>query len=159
MDLGSEEGLAGLEAAAKRLRGHPDVNAKAGYIAVPDVLLEVMVNQPAGKGEVAADRLADALSVERPGQGVDHAVGNGAVILVALVIGRNEIEPSFQDWANQQVNPFGGNAAQVGVHHRAGPGSEPLRQQENHPKGAALTRDAMIGRGEPVHRVHGVRNL
>ena len=66
------------------------------------------------------------------------------------VIGRNVIEPVLEDGFNQEFDPFRRNASQVGIHHGAGPDVEPPGDLEDGPKGAAFSRDAVVGRHQLV---------
>ncbi|MCU0562175.1 MAG: hypothetical protein MUD16_18555, partial [Desulfobacterales bacterium] len=66
-----------------------------------------------------ATSLADALAVEGPGQVVDDVVGDGAVVLVAHVDGSYELVVVLEHRVEQVLDPVGGDAAQIRVHHGA----------------------------------------
>ena len=81
----------------------------------PVVRLEVVPDEVARDAEVAADRLADAQAVQRPGQRVGDVVGDRAVVLVAGVQRRDVVVAALQDRAGQELDPLGPDRAQVGV--------------------------------------------
>jgi hypothetical protein len=85
VDLGPEPRLADGETAGQGRRRHPDVDAEAGDVRRPVLLLEVVADQVAAHAEVAADGLADAVAVQRPRHRVGDRVGDRAVVLVAGV--------------------------------------------------------------------------
>ncbi len=152
VDLGAEKRLADAEATANGLGAHPDIDPEAGDIAVPDLLFQIVVEHGAREPELAADGLADALAVQRAGQGKHDAVRDGAVVLVALVEGRGEVEPLVENRAEQQVDPFGGDAAQVRVHDGTGPRAELLGHQKDRAQGAAFAGNAVVGGRQLVDR-------
>ena len=145
-----------LKPSAMRGGGHPDVDPEPGDVGLPDRLAEIVRGQSAGEAELSPDGLAHLAAVERPGEGVDDGVGDGAVVLVAQVHRGDVVEVLGDDRAEEQLEPLRGDAPQVRVHHRAGPGPELLGDGEDGAEGAALARDPVVRRDDLVDRAHRV---
>ena len=67
VDFGAQPGLADGEPAGERRGRHPDVDAELADVVSPVAELQVMADQVAGHAEVAPDRLADLVAIERAG--------------------------------------------------------------------------------------------
>jgi len=160
--LDPQPGLTELESTHDGRRGHPHVDAEAGHVRLPDVLVEVVLDQPLGDPEVAADGLPYALPVERARQVVGDRVGDGAVELVAPVVRGDEVVP-LEDGVEDVADPLGLDGDKVGVEDRHGPGPQEIRHLEGGPQARPLPRNAPVDRDDlpDVVRVdlHEVRNL
>ena len=109
----------------------------------PVVELEVVPDEVAGDPEVAADRLADAVPVQRPGQRVGDGVGDRAVVLVAGVERRHEVVAALEDRPGQQLDPLGHDRAQVRVDDDERLDLERVGDLEDRPQRGALAADAV----------------
>ena len=94
----------------------------------PVVELEVVPDEVARHAEVAADRLADAVAVERPGQRVGDGVGDRAVVLVARVERRHEVVAALEDRPGEQLDPLGHDASAGPSRRRRAPGPRARRR-------------------------------
>ena len=156
VDLGPEARLADREAAGDRGGRHPDVDAEARDVRRPVVELEIVPDEIARHAEVAADRLADAMAVERPGQRVGDGVGDRAVVLVARVQRRDEVVAALDDRPGEELDPFGHDRAQVGVDDDEGLDLERVGDLEDGPQRGALAAHAVdlgIGQADPLQAV------
>ena len=152
MDLGAKERLRHLETIGERRRGHPDIDAEAGHIRLPHVLGQIELCQLAGKTEIAADGLAHLLAVQRAGERINDAVGDGAVKLVAMIERRDIIETAIQHRFEQQLDPLRRDAPEVGIDHHTSLGVQRLRHLEHGAERAALAGDARV---RERHLEHG----
>ena len=158
VDLRAEPRLADREAAGDRRRRHPDVDAEAADVRGPVVEFEVVLDEVARDAEVAADRLADAVAVERPGQRVGDGVGDRAVVLVAGVERGDEVVAALQDGSGQQLDPLGDDGAQVRIDDDQGLDLERVGDLEDGPQGGALATDPVdlrVGQADPLEPVAG----
>ena len=122
----------------------------------PVVELEVVPDEVARHAEVAADRLADAMAVERPGERVGDGVGDRPVVLVARVQRRDEVVAALEDRPGEQLDPFGDDRAQVGVDDDEGLDLERVGDLEDGPQRGALAADAVdlgVGQADPLQAV------
>ena len=120
------------------------------------VLVEIVLDEVAADAEVTADGLTDAQSVQRARQGISDGVGDGAVVLVALVERRHVVEAALQDGPGQQLDPLGHDGAQVGVDHHQRLHLERLGDLEDGAQGrtlAAHTVDLGIGERQALQPV------
>ena len=156
VDLGTQPGLADREAAGQRGGRHPDVDAEAADVRGPIVELEVVADKITGDTEVATDRLADPVSVERPGQRVGDRVGDRAVVLVTGVERRHEVVAAFEDGPRQQLDPLRDDAAQVAVDDDEGLDLQRGRDLEDRSQRRALATDPVdlrVGQADPLQLV------
>ena len=108
-----------------------------------------MADEVAADPEVAADRLADAVAVQRPGQRVGDGVGDRAVVLVARVQRRHEVVAALQDRPGEELDPLGHDRAQVRVDDDQCLDLERGRDLEDRAQGGALAADAVdLGVGQ-----------
>ena len=128
VDLGAEPGLADREAAGDGRRRHPDVDAEPADVGRPVVELEVVPDEVAGDAEVAADRLADAMAVERPRQRVGDRVGDRAVVLVAGVERRDEVVAALEDRARPAARSTRARSSAGPSRRRPAPGPRARRR-------------------------------
>ena len=122
----------------------------------PVVEREVVLDEVARHPEVAADRLADAVPVERPGQRVGDGVGDRAVVLVAGVERRHEVVAALEDRPGQQLDPLGHDRAQVRVDDDQRLDLERIGDLEDRPQGRALAADPVdlgVGQADPLQLV------
>ncbi len=143
VDLGAQARLAHGEATSDGLGRHPDVDAELGDVRRPVVLVEVVPDEVAADAEVAADGLADTQAVQGPGERIRDGVGDGAVVLVALVERGDVVEAAFQDGSGQQLDPFGHDRAQVGVNDHQRLDVQGLGDLEDRPQRGALAADTV----------------
>ena len=158
MDLGAESCLADGEAAADRLGGHPDVDAELGDVGVPVVLLQVVAHEIATDAEVAADGLPDAQAVQRSSDRIGDRVGDRAVVLVARVKRRDEVEAALVDGSGEELDPLGDDRAQVRVDDDQRLDLERVGDLEDGPQRGALAADAVdlgVGQADPLEPVLG----
>ena len=156
VDLRAEARLADREAAGDRRRRHPDVDAEAADVGRPVVEREVVLEEVARHAEVAADRLADAVAVERAGQRVGDGVGDRAVVLVAGVERRHEVVAALEDRPGEQLDPLGDDRAQVRIDDDQRLDLERVGDLEDGPQGRALAADAVdlrVGQADPLELV------
>ena len=145
VELRAEEALANSEAFRDRERGHPDIDAVACYVSLPDIALQVPRHQAIRQSEIAANRLPYSQTIQGAGERVDDAVGDGAIILVAMIVGRDEVVAGVEDRAQQQVDPLRRDGAEIGIDHGACLRAQPLRDLEDQPECAAFSRYTVIG--------------
>ena len=158
VDLGPEPRLADREARGDGGGRHPDVDAEATDLRRPVVKLEVMPDQVAGDPEVAADRLADAVAVERPGERIGDGVGDRAVVLVAGIQRGDEVVATLQDGAGQQLDPLRDDGAQVRIDDHERLHLECVRDLEDGSQGRTLATDPIdlrVGQADPLEPVGG----
>ena len=149
VDLGAEARLAHREAASESGRRHPDVDAEPRDLRRPALLFEVVADQVSADPEVPADRLADAMTVQRPGHRVGDGVGDRAVVLVAGVERGHEVVAALEDRAGQQLDPLRDDRPQVRVDHDQRLGLQRRSHLEERPQGGALASDPVdLGVGE-----------
>ena len=91
VELSSQETLADAKTLRQSDRCHPDIDSKTSDVGLPVIPFEVPGEQSRGDSELTADGLADAVAVERACQWIHDAVRDGPVVLVAVVVGSNEI--------------------------------------------------------------------
>ena len=133
VDLDAQPRLAEIEAAHDGRCRHPDVDAEAGDVRLPDVLVEVILCQFLGDPEVATDGLAHTGSVKRPREVVCDRVGDGAVELVAPVEGRDKVV-SLEHGIQDVLDPLGLDGDEVGVEDGHGLRPEKIRHFERSPQ-------------------------
>ena len=117
---------------------------------------EVVLDEVAGHPEVATDRLADAVPVERPGQRIGDGVGDRPVVLVARVERRHEVVAALEDRPGQQLDPLGDDRAQVRIDDDQRLDVERIGDLEDRPQGRALAADPLdlgIGQADPLEAV------
>ncbi len=149
VDLGTQAGLAHGEPAGHGKRGHPDVDPELGDLRRPVPGLQVVADEVAGNAEVAADRLADAEPVERPGQRVRDVVRDRAVVLVPRVERGDIVIAALQDRPGQELDPLGTDAPQVGVDDHQRLDFQSGRDLEDRAQRGALATDPVdLGVGE-----------
>ena len=151
MDLGPEPSLAYAPALVDGLGGHPDVYSIAGDVAFPIAPLQIGIDQIAREAEIAADGLAHFHAVQHAGHGEGDVVGNGAIVLVAAVVRGHVVVALANDRVSQELDPLGGDAPEVGVHHDAGFGSQRPGGLEDGPEGAALARETLVLGGDDFY--------
>ena len=105
--------------------------------------VQVVADQVAADAEVAADRLADAVPVQRPRHRVGDGVGDRAVVLVAGVERRHEVVAALEDRAGQQLDPLRDDRPQVRVDNDQRLDLERGGHLEERPQGGALAADAV----------------
>ena len=105
VDLRAQASLADGEAAGERVGRHPDVDPEPADLGRPVVLREVVADEVAGDAEVAPDRLPDPPAVERPRERVGDGIRDRAVVLVAGVERRDEVEAALEDRARTGARP------------------------------------------------------
>ena len=113
VDLGAQARLANGKSTGQGRRRHPDVDAEPRNVGRPVRLLEVVADQVAAHAEVAADGLADAMSIQRPRHGVRDGVGDRAVVLVPAVERGDEVVAALEDWAGKQFDPLRHDGPQI----------------------------------------------
>ena len=155
VDLRTEEGLRHADAAHERGRGHEDVDPEACDLGVPDRFGEVGTGERRVKGELAADGLAHARAVQRPGQRIGDGVGDRSVVLVARVEGRHVVRVTFHDRAQEAADPFGRDAPQVGVDDRAHARACARDRLEDRPERRALPGPTPVGARDDRDAVGG----
>ncbi len=158
MDLRAQARLADGEAAGQRVGGHPDVDPEPADLGRPVVLGQVVAHQVAGDPEVAPDRLADPPAVERPGERVGDRVRDRAVVLVAGVERRHEVEAALEDRPGEELDPLGSDRAQVRVDDHERADVERRRDLEDRAQGGALAADPVhlrIGERQALEAVRG----
>ena len=158
VDLGAQARLADGEPAHERVRGHPDVDPELADLGRPVLLGQVVADEVAGDAEVAADRLADPAPVEGPGQRVGDGVRDRAVVLVAGVERCHVVEAALEDGPGEQLDPFGGDRAEVGIDDHEGLGLERGGDLEDGAQGGALAAHAIdlgVGEGQALEAVRG----
>ena len=149
VDLRPEPGLADREPAGQRRGRHPDVDAELADVRRPVVQLEVVADEVARDAEVAADRLADPVAVEGPGQRVGDGVGDRAVVLVAGVERGHEVIAALEDRAGEELDPLRDDAPQVRVDDDERLDLERGGDLEDRAQGRALAADAVdLGVGQ-----------
>ena len=111
-----------------------------------------------GKAELAADRLADPLAIQGPGDWIHDAVCDGPVELVAPVEWRHIVEMALQDRAEKELKPFGSDRAEVRVNHGASSHLQTIRDLEDSAKGAPFPGDAVVRGHDPGDRGRGLRD-
>ena len=149
VDLRAEPRLADGEPAGERGGRHPDVDAELADVLGPVVELEVVADEVARHAEVAADRLPDAVPVQRARQRVGDRVGDRAVVLVARVQRRDEVVAALEDRAGEELDPLRDDAPQVAVHDDQRLDLERGRDLEDRAQGRALAADAVdLGVGQ-----------
>ena len=114
------------------------------------MLVHVVSSEFSRKPEIPADRLPDLHSVQRSCQRIDDAVRDRPVVLVPQVVGCDEVEASAENRSEEQLDPFGGDRAEIRVHDRAGLDAKTPGHFKDRPEGAALSRHALIGGNDPV---------
>src|SRR5437899_6776505 len=120
MDLGAQETLANPHPCGYGLCGHPDVDPEASDVRLPHVLVHVVSSEFSRKPEIPADRLPYLHSVQRSCQRIDDAVRDRPVVLVPQVVGCDEVEASAENRSEEQLDPFGGDRAELLATDRAG---------------------------------------
>ena len=156
VDLRAESRLADREAAGQGRGRHPDVDPELADLGRPVIELEVVADQVARHAEVPADRLADAMAVQRARERVGDGVGDRAVVLVAGVQRGHEVVAALEDGTGQELDPFGHDRAQVAVDHDERLDLERRGDLEDAPQGGALAADAIdlgIGQADPLELV------
>ena len=156
VDLRAESRLADGEPAGQRGGRHPDVDPELADLGRPVVELEIVADQVARHPEVAADRLADAMAVQRAGQRVRDGVGDRAVVLVAGVQRGHEVVAALEDRPGQELDPLGHDRAEVAVDHDERLDLERRGDLEDAPQGGALAADAVdlgVGQADPLELV------
>src|SRR4026207_2193399 len=97
MDFCAKEALTNTRAAGNGFCRHPDVDAEPRHFRFPDMLVEIVGRECAGKPPFPADGLADPLPIECPGEWVGETVRDRAVVFVPQVIGRDIVVSLFHD--------------------------------------------------------------
>ena len=143
VDLRAKARLADGEAAGERVGGHPDVDPEPAHLGRPVVLGEVMPHEVARDAEVAADGLADPSTVQRPGQRVGDGVRDRAVVLVAGVQRRHEVEAALEDRPGQELHPLGADRAKVRIDDHERPDVERGRDLEDRAQRRTLAAHAI----------------
>ena len=105
--------MADAEAFGDRGHRHPDVDAEASHIGIPNVFFKETGSHPAGKSKFTTDRLAHGFAVKRASHRVNDPVRNGAIVFVAVIVGSNVVVFVFQDGTGEQFDPARCDAAQV----------------------------------------------
>ena len=128
VDLRAEPGLADGEPAGQRRRRHPDVDPELRDVVVPVVEREVVPDEVARDPEIAADRLADPMAVQRPGERIGDRVRDRAVVLVAGVERRDEVIAALEDRARPAARSTRGRSSAGPSRRRRGPGPRAPRR-------------------------------
>jgi len=63
--------------------------------------------------EIPSNGLSHPQSIERSRERINDAVCNGSIILVTVIVRRNEIEAGMKDGAQKKVDPLGGDGPQI----------------------------------------------
>src|SRR4030043_548312 len=105
VDFHAEVGLAELETLGDGRGRHPDVDAVAGHVGLPDVLFGKELAYVSGKSEIPADGLPDPLAVQGAGKVVEGVVGERRVVFVSQVDGRDELEIMVDHGVQEILNP------------------------------------------------------
>jgi hypothetical protein len=138
---------------------NPDVDAEPGDVRAPRLLIDVVAEEVAADAEVPADRLADAVAVQRSRDGIGDGVRDRAVVLMSGVERRDEVVAALEDRPGEQLDPLGHDRSQVRVHHDEGLDLERGGHLEEGPQGRALAPDPVdlrVGQADPCQAVLGV---
>jgi hypothetical protein len=160
VDLGSQPRLADREPAGQRRRRHPYVDAELADVIGPVVEREIVPHEIAAHSEVATDRLADPMAVQRPRERVRDGVGDRAVVLVAGIQRGDEVVAALEDRPRQELDPFGHDRAQVGVDDHQGLDVERGGDLEDRSQRCPLAADAVdlgVGQADALEPVVGAR--
>src|SRR5579859_4627839 len=154
VQLGAQETLAHPKAFGDGDSGHPNIDAVARDVGLPVVPLQVARDEPGRDSEFAANWLAHAQTVQRPRQRIDNAVGDGPIVLVALVIRSHEVKARQQNWTQQVFDPLRGNGTKIGIDDRAGLGAERRGHLKDQAERAAFSRNPMVWKRKTVGYAH-----
>ncbi len=130
-----------------------------------------MPDEVARDAKVTADRLADPVAIQRPGERVGDRVGDRAVVLVARVQRCDEVVATLEDRPRQELDPFGDDRPEIGVDHDQGLHLEGRGDLEDRPQRGPLAADPgdlgvreadalqLVGRPHEEDLLHVVRRL
>src|SRR5215475_4665304 len=158
MDLRSQVGLPHAKSFRNSRDGHPDVNAKARNVSIPDVLFQVTGCEPTGYTEFAADGLPHGFPIERPRHRINDAVRDGSVVLMSMVVGSDVVVFVFEHGLPEQFDPAGSNTPQVGIHYHTCFGLQALCHSKDCAEGASLAGKTVIRSADAIAHLNGMRN-
>jgi SSS family transporter len=138
MDFRAEAGLADAKPVDDGRDRQPDVHAEAGHVGLPHVVVQVLPDGPPGEGKVAPDGLANAEAIKSPGQVVDDGIGDRAVVLVAPVVGGDEVVTPLEDGLGQVPDPLGRDGPQVGIQQDTDRSVQEFGRFQDGPDGRSL---------------------
>ena len=114
------------------------------------MLFKIVLSEFSGESEISSDRLTNFLAVEGASQGIGDAVRDGAVVLVASIIGRHVIVSFLDDGAKEQLHPLRRDAPHIRINHGTGFHFQPSGDLKNGAECAPLAGDSMIRGHNPV---------
>ena len=106
--------LTQAEITRRRRCCQPEIDADLCALAIPDVLLQEVVDDSCRTGEFGRSRLAQAHAVQRTNERIDQPLGQSAFKRVPKVIRRDEVEGVLDHRPGQPTDPLrrhGGNRA------------------------------------------------
>ena len=117
----AERGLSDRHAMVDRREREPEWQALPAEIGGPHVLREEEGRRLGGAGELVRHRLPELLAEQSPDEGNDQALGQRAVVAIALVHAQHEPAPVLQHGLREAGRPLGRRARGLGAQHQDGP--------------------------------------